>query len=111
MSSSSLEATASEAAPDSPPQPRRVESSAVSLIQIMDTMEDQVSKLDSALDSLSDESTRADLTALFDRVKGLMLLFQQKAITEITSQDRSLKESRLREAQWKDLSQLFSEYD
>lgn len=82
----------------------------LSLIQIMDLIEDQTGKMDGALDDVKDEETRAELRQHFERVKGFTLLFQQKAVTEITQLDRGLKESRKREANWKDLAELFTEY-
>jgi hypothetical protein len=39
-----------------------------------------------------------------------MILFQQRAITEITSLDKQVKESRKRELEWKELADLFGEY-
>eukprot|EP01122_Echinamoeba_exundans_P005258 TRINITY_DN15423_c0_g1_i1.p1 TRINITY_DN15423_c0_g1~~TRINITY_DN15423_c0_g1_i1.p1 ORF type:complete len:195 (-),score=58.88 TRINITY_DN15423_c0_g1_i1:296-880(-) len=108
--SSSPDSSSSGVSRPAAQESRTLDVNGISLIQIMDSMEDQISKMDSRLSSLEDEDTRADLLSQFERVKGFMLLFQQKAITEITGQDRALKESRKREANWKDLSDLFSEY-
>jgi hypothetical protein len=108
--SSSSESSSSGGNRAASQESRSLDVNGISLIQIMDSMEDQITKMDGRLSALEDEETRSDLLSLFERVKGFMLLFQQKAITEITSQDRALKESRKREANWKDLSDLFSEY-
>jgi hypothetical protein len=59
---------------------------------------------------LESEEQKKELTEQFEQVKLITILFQQRAITEITGLDKQLKDIKKRELEWKELADIFSEY-